>query len=332
MKNQIYLFVILIVFLASCSQNPLKRKATIVFYNVENLFDTIDDPKINDEEFLPQSDKHWNSERYNKKLNDLSKVISSIDKEELPELIGLAEIENQQVLEDLIHTQYLSKGNYQIVHVDSPDKRGIDVALLYRKGEFKVLSFEPLHVDPAFETRDILHVYGKLGKDKVHLFVNHWPSRWGGTEKSEPNRIVAAQTLKNKVDEILSKNQEAKIIIMGDMNDEPDNKSIAEVLGAKSPASKAQLYDLMIPLDEQNKGSYAYRGQWNMLDNLIVSGSVLHGKGFVASDQLGQIFHAKWMEYTNKNGEMSPNRTYGGPNYYGGVSDHFPVYLELINQ
>lgn len=322
--------MLLVVVLASCNQDPLKRKATLVFYNVENLFDTIDDPKINDEEFLPQSDKHWNSKRYNKKINDLAHVISSIDTLELPEFVGLAEIENRQVLKDLIHSKYLAPGKYQIVHVDSPDKRGIDVALLYRKGEFRELSHEAIHVDPGFATRDILYVYGKLGKDKIHLFVNHWPSRWGGQEKSEPNREVAAQTLKNKVDEILSKDPQAKIIIMGDMNDEPTDKSIAEVLGAKSPTAKAQLHDLMIPLDEQNKGTYSYRGNWDMLDNLIVTNSLLRGKGFVVTDQLGQIFHAKWMEYTNKNGEMSPNRTYGGPNYYGGISDHFPVYMQLV--
>lgn len=332
MKHQTFFLILLVVFLASCSKNPLKRKATIVFYNTENLFDTIDDPKINDEEFLPQAEKHWNTQKYDKKINDLAHVISSIDTLELPELVGLAEIENQRVLEDLIHTKYLSKGHYQIVHVDSPDKRGIDVALLYRKDEFKVISFEAIHVDPGFATRDILHVYGKLDGDKIHLFVNHWPSRWGGQEQSEPNRIVAAKTLKKKVDEILSANPNAKIIIMGDMNDEPDNKSLSEVLAAKSPASKAELYNLMIPLDEQNKGTYNYRGNWNMIDNLVVSQSVLHGKGFIVSDKLGEIFHAKWMEYTNKNGEMSPSRTYGGPNYYGGISDHFPVYMELNEQ
>ncbi|HKJ41710.1 MAG TPA: endonuclease/exonuclease/phosphatase family protein [Sunxiuqinia sp.] len=332
MKNQAFLIILLVVFLASCSKNPLKRKATVVFYNTENLFDTIDDPKINDDEFLPQTDKHWNTQRYDKKLNDLAHVIASIDTLELPELIGLAEIENQRVLQDLIHTKYLAKGDYQIVHVDSPDKRGIDVALLYRKDEFKVLSFEALHVDPGFATRDILHVVGKLDGDKIHVFVNHWPSRWGGQEKSEPNRIVAAQTLKKKVDEILAKNPNAKIIIVGDMNDEPDNKSLLDVLGAKSPASKSELHNLMIPLDEQNKGTESYRGQWFMLDNIVVSNAVLHGKGFTASDQLGQIFHAKWMEYTNKYGKTSPNRTYGGPNYYGGISDHFPVYLKLSEQ
>ena len=329
MKKQLILFVLAMVYLVSCQQDPLKKKATIAFYNVENLFDTIDDPAINDEDFLPTAEKQWNTERYNKKLHDIAQVLGSINKEELPEIIGVCEIENRRVLEDLIKAEPLAEGNYQIVHIDSPDKRGIDVGLLYRKDEFQVLSQEALLVDPGFETRDILHVYGKLDNDKVHLFVNHWPSRWGGMEKSEPNRLVAAQTLKNKVDELLADDPEAKIIIMGDMNDEPTNKSLAEVLNAKAPNSKAELYNLMIPLKEQNKGSYNYRDNWNMLDNLVVSGTVLHGHGLVVSDQLGVIFHEPWMEYHNKNGNMAPNRTYGGPNYYGGISDHFPVYMQL---
>ncbi|WP_159519211.1 endonuclease/exonuclease/phosphatase family protein [Sunxiuqinia indica] len=329
MRSRIFFFSLLVVFLVSCQRDPLKKKATIVFYNLENLFDTIDDPAIDDEEFLPEADRHWNSERYEKKLQDIAQVIAAINTEELPELIGVCEIENQTVLNDLVEEEPLAGGNYQIVHIDSPDKRGIDVGLLYRKGEFKVLEKEAILVNPGFETRDILYVFGKLGKDKVHVFVNHWPSRWGGLEKSQPNRIVAAQTLKNKVDEILEDNAKAKIIIIGDMNDEPDNKSLAEILDAQTPDSKADLYNLMIPLDEQNLGSYNYRGDWNMIDNIVVSASVLHGEGFVANDQLGQVFHQPWMEYRNNAGQMSPNRTYGGPNYYGGISDHFPVYLQL---
>jgi predicted extracellular nuclease len=329
MKSNIILLVITLMLFSSFRPNLLNKKATIAFYNVENLFDTIDDPGITDEEFLPVSEKQWNTQRYNKKLEDIARVLGGINSEELPEVIGLCEVENRGVLEDLIATEPLTSGNYQIVHVDSPDKRGIDVALLFRKREFKLLSHEALLVDPGFETRDILHVTGKLGKDQFHLFVNHWPSRWGGVEKSESNRLVAAQTLKKKVDEILAENNEAKIVIMGDMNDEPDNKSLAEIVQAMAPNQKAELYNLMIPLDEQNRGSYNYRGHWNMIDNILVSETVLRGKGFVTTDQLGQVYHEAWMEYRNKDGQMSPNRTYGGLNYYGGVSDHFPVYLNL---
>ncbi|MGQ7869401.1 endonuclease/exonuclease/phosphatase family protein [Sunxiuqinia sp. sy24] len=329
MNSKISLLALVVLLLSACQQAPLHKKATVVFYNVENLFDTIDDPAINDDEFLPEADKKWNTERYTKKLEDLSRVLGTVNSEELPEIIGVCEIENRQVLEDLATTPPLSDGKYQIVHIDSPDKRGIDVGLLFRKGEFKLMHQEALLVDPGFATRDILYVYGKLGKDKIHLFVNHWPSRWGGTEQSEPNRLVAAQTLKNKVDELLAENPDAKIIILGDMNDEPDNKSLAETLTAAAPNTTSELYNLMIPLDEQHQGSYNYRGNWNMIDNLIVSGALLSGSGFVVTDQLGAVFHRPWMEYRNKSGEMSPKRTYGGPNYYGGISDHFPVYFQL---
>lgn len=329
MKNRVIIFILLITVLASCKQDPLKKKATIVFYNVENLFDTINDPTINDDEFLPDSVKKWNSKRYNKKLSDIAKVLSSINEEELPELIGVCEIENRLVLDDLAKTGLLATGNYQIIHIDSPDKRGIDVALLYRKGEFKELAHEALLVNPGFATRDILHVFGKLGKDKIHLFINHWPSRWGGMEKSEPNRIIAAQTLKNKVDEILQDDPNAKIVIMGDMNDEPNNKSLSSVLQAKAPGLNSQLYNLMIPINNDDIGSYNYQKNWNMLDNFIVSKSVLHSSGFTVNDQVGHIFHQAWMEYNDKTGNMSPSKTYGGPNYFGGISDHFPVYIQL---
>lgn len=331
MKNKAPFFFLLLVLFAACKQDPytLKQSVTIAFYNVENLFDTIDDPAINDDDFLPGSDKKWNTERYNKKLNDLAKVLASINKEEFPELIGLCEVENLSVLEDLVETEELAAGKYRIVHVDSPDKRGIDVALLYRASEFTAFSHDAILVNPGFETRDILYVNGKLGKEEVHLLINHWPSRIGGVKKSEPYRILAAEILKDIVDDILKEDAQAKIIIMGDMNDEPDNKSLAEVLEAASPDTIANLYNLMFPVKEQNEGSYYYQGNWNILDNLIVSESVLHGDGFVVNDEFGKIFHEPWMEYINKNGNMLPDRTYSGSYYNGGVSDHFPVYVQL---
>ncbi len=328
MKLKIVLLLLLWMAVVSCQSSVGKKHATVVFYNVENLFDTVDDPHINDNEFLPDSKKEWTAERYQKKLDDIARVLTDINKEDLPEIIGLCEVENQTVLEDLVNTKAMLPGEYRIVHQDSPDARGIDVALLYRPDEFKVISFEALKVDPGFRTRDILHVFGKLDGEKIHFLVNHWPSRIGGLQKSEPNRIAAAQVLRNKVDQLIAEDPMAKIIIMGDMNDEPANNSLLLTLGAKAPGSETVLTNLMIPLDEQDLGSYNYRGNWNMLDNLVVSAPLLNGNGFQTTAP-GTIFHEEWMEYKNKKGEISPNRTYGGPNYYGGVSDHFPVFLEL---
>ena len=324
-----WLIFVLALFVVSCQSGKDLKHITVASYNVENLFDTEDDSHINDNEFLPESDKQWTTERYEKKLNDIARVLHDISPDDLPEVIGLAEIENRKVLEDLVKTEPLAPGHYKIAHQDSPDKRGIDVALLYRPDVFKLISFEAIPVDPGFATRDILHVYGQFKKEDFHFFVNHWPSRIGGLEKSEPNRVVAAQTLKKKVDAILAENPDANIVIMGDMNDEPQNKSMQVVLGAGSPGSGSELVNLMMPLAMEKKGTYNYRGTWNMLDNLVISSGLLDAKGYKVTPPTGFIFSEPWMEYTNKDGEISPNRTYGGPNYYGGVSDHFPVYFEM---
>ena len=323
--------------LFSCSSNKrMERKnMTVVFYNVENLFDTENEPGKSDGEFTPEGEKKWDQQRYGKKLADIAKVLTSVNETELPEIIGLCEVENRSVLEDLIETGKLASREYKIVHHESPDFRGIDCALLYRPDEFKVLHHQPIKIsfknEPDYKTRDILYVKGRtVNREKLHIFVNHWPSRIGGTEKSEPNRVQVATILKEKIDSISQTSSNAKIIVMGDMNDEPDNKSLQQILGAKKPAEEtAQLRNLMFPADENGEGSYNYRGNWNMLDNLVVSKNLLDEKGFQVTNKQGYIFQKEWMEYKNRNGGVSPNRTYGGPNYYGGISDHFPVYFKL---
>ena len=335
MKKNVWLVVSLVWVLSSCNSEKklLRHEYTVMSYNVENLYDTVDDPKIPDEEFLPESEKKWTPARYQKKLTDLSRVISEINPKEMPELIGLAEIENQTVLEDLIHTAKLNN-RYAIVHEESPDYRGIDVALLYRKDAFTEMTHEVIPVvfpdDPNFKTRDILHVTGKIRNKTVHVFVNHWPSRIGGDEKTEPKRVLAASVLKKSVDQVLAADPKARIIIMGDMNDEPANKSLEETLGAKAPGSGAELVNLMMPDDSAGKGTYFFAGNWNMLDNLVVSESVLKGNGMQVENGKGFIFSTDWMTYTNKNGEKTPNRTYVGNKYVAGVSDHFPVYFKMI--
>ncbi len=308
---------------------------TVVFYNVENLFDIENSPGGNDAEFTPESEKKWTPDRYQKKLDDISKVLVSVNQKELPEIIGLCEIENRKVLDDLVKTGALSVGKYQIEHFESPDYRGIDVALLYRPDEFKVKLCAPVKVsfadEPNFSTRDILYVKGEtLNREEFHIFVNHWPSRIGGVEQTEPKRIAAATILKSKIDSVLNVNPEANIIVMGDMNDEPSNKSLSQVLGAKSPdVESAGLVNLMYPAHKNKKGSYNYRGNWNMLDNIIVSSGLLDNKGFQCVKKQGFVFSEKWMEYEDKNNGITPGRTYGGSIYYGGVSDHFPVFIQL---
>ncbi|HAN76874.1 MAG TPA: endonuclease, partial [Bacteroidales bacterium] len=214
--------------------------------------------------------------------------------------------------------------------------RGIDVAFAFKKGSFTYLGHEKIPVtfadDAKFLTRDILHIWGTAGKkDTLHFFVNHWSSRRSGNDESEPKRVGAALILKQATEKILAKSPEAKIIIMGDMNDEPKNKSLTETLGAANPetGAKSALYNLMYPDDELNNGTYLFRGDWNMLDNMVVSTGLLNAKKGFKSAAKGIIHKPEFLNFTNNKGEKSPNRTYGGDNYYGGYSDHYPIYLKL---
>ena len=332
-----YLLFFTVLIFTSCApwKNAAYRNMTVAFYNVENLFDLENDPRKNDDEFTPESEKQWDRAKYNKKLADISRVISGINEGDLPEIVGLCEVENEQVVSDLIQTGLLAGGQYKIVHYESPDFRGIDCALIYRPEEFKVIDHYAIPVrfndDSAYTTRDILYVKGRTRNREVfHIFVNHWPSRVGGVAQTEPKRVAVARILKTKIDSVRSAGSKAHIIVMGDMNDAPDNKSLLEVLDAQPPSTPgATLVNLMFPDFNDGKGSYNYRGNWNMLDNLIVSSGLLGEKGFRCVEKKGHIFREEWMEYQNRDGEISPNRTYGGPNYYGGVSDHFPVYFRL---
>jgi predicted extracellular nuclease len=330
MKN---IFLFIVISIISFSIFAQDNTATIMFYNVENLFDTVDDPLIADEEFTPEGKKHWTTERYQKKLNDIAKVISSVNENELPVIAGFCEVENRGVLEDLIKTDALKSNNYKIVHEDSPDMRGIDVGLIYNSDEFTYLSHKtiPINTGSKYKVRDILYTKGILyEEDTVHIFVNHWKSRSGGVQETEPQRIKCAETLRKEVNTILESNINAKILIMGDLNDGPKNMSVFETLKANNSDDESSLFNLMLEKSEAGKGTHSYRGKWSMLDNLIVSQSFLNDeKGFVAEGKTGYIFSADWITYKNKNGEKSPNRTYGGPNYYGGFSDHYPVFLIL---
>jgi endonuclease/exonuclease/phosphatase family metal-dependent hydrolase len=335
MIKKILFFSIIALFIGSCTLQ--EKKHNVVFYNVENLFDTINHPEKRDDDFTPKGRYKYSSERYQKKLEKLSKVLATIDSTKLPSVIGLCEVENRLVLEDLIKQKALLKGNYGIAHTESPDKRGIDCAFLYNKNDFQYISHNVISIqfpwEPNYKTRDILHVTGKMEKEELHFFINHWPSRRGGQEKSEKNRVFVAEQLKKAVDKIQSEDENAKIIIMGDFNDEPNNKAVIETLEAgnnKNLKNPSDLYNLMYDLDLAGKGTYNYRGNWNMLDNLIVSNSLLKDtKGLHTSFDAGKIYQAEWICYKNRKGIFVPSRTYGGPNYYGGFSDHFPVYFQL---
>ena len=313
---------------------------TVASYNVENLFDLEDNPETEDEEFTPASAKAWDLKKYEKKLDDLAAVISAIDQDGLPEIIGLCEVENKKVLEDLTQTRALRRGHYGMVHYESPDTRGIDNALLYRMQDFRVISSRAIPVnfpiDPTETTRDILYVKGTTREhEPLHFFVNHWSSRYGGEKETEPKRISCALVLRREVDAVLNKDPGAKIIIMGDFNDEPTSRSVFEILMANNKRKNAgdrELYNLMYDKHNmQGEGSYSYRGRWNMLDQIIVSQSVINSPvGLHCDYASGHILKKDFMLYLNaETRQYVPNRTYGGPSYYGGISDHLPVYVIL---
>lgn len=337
--HYILLIFFFIIGFESLSQPSGEQNFTVVFYNTENLFDIQDDPAINDADFLPTARVPWTGERYELKLDRLAQVLSSIHDGRLPAVIGLCEVENQQVLDDLISQKSLKKGGYGIVHFDSPDERGIDNALLYRKSAFVVLTKKAIPVkltqNPGDATRDILYVSGVVKKspsDTLHLFVNHWPSRRGGQSVSEPNRLDAATTLRHHVDSIFSIHGSASILIMGDFNDEPGDRSLAGILQALAPTPdpmKNTLYNLMRTASMNGKGTIYYDG-WQLFDQIIVSGRLLSKtSGLTLPVPEGEIFSAEWLLYKPAHGEARPNRT-AAKDYYGGYSDHLPVFIDFL--
>ena len=307
------------------------------FYNVENLFDTIDSKYTIDEQFLPSSEKQWNTKKYFEKLNNLAKVISAIDKD-FPIFMGFAEIENRLVIRDLLTNTNLEEGNYGIVHKESPDKRGIDLGLIYRKDYMKILRTQNIRVEiadePDFSTRDIIYVKGELANnDTIHIFLNHWSSRREGQKETEYRRVRAASILRQQVDILLEEDPMAKIVIMGDFNDYPTNKSVYVTLKAigKPNFKNGQLFNMAYKLEKEEKGTYNYRGDWGMLDQMIISKGLYNPlKGVEVSYDQCLILRKEWMLYTDKKyGDQKPSRSYGGPKYYGGYSDHLPIYSKF---
>lgn len=309
--------------------------SSVVFYNVENLFDTIDDPNTIDEEFLPAGKLKWNSQRYNLKLQHIVEAVT-LNQPENPMLIGFVEVENGKVVMDVAKTGRLAQTNYLLAHKESPDARGIDVALLYDRDRFKplVITNLPVQLDsvPDFKTRDILYVEGELaGKKKLHIFVNHWPSRREGEKESEHKRIRAAEVARKKIDEILKADPKANIILMGDFNDHPNNVSIEQTLKAKPVTdTKADLVNLLYDDQMAGKGTHNFKGEWGVLDQFIVSSTLYNGKKGIAIDgQDAKIVYEEVLLFTQKDGSKKPSTTYGGPNYYGGYSDHLPITLRF---
>ncbi|MDP2424325.1 MAG: endonuclease/exonuclease/phosphatase family protein [Bacteroidales bacterium] len=322
----------------SFAQEKKARVACIAFYNVENLFDTINSPGINDLEFTPFGSNRWNTEKYQNKLAKLSQVISCVGNDLVkggPDLIGLSETENRSVLEDLINTPALRGSSYGIVHYDSPDRRGVDVALLYKKSVFQVTnSTTNLLTMPGqtdFYSRDQLVVSGLLDGELIHVIVNHWPSRANGPEY----RAEAAKLSRRLYDSLMQTHKNAKIFIIGDLNDDPVDKSVAKVLGAKFRLKKVGKGDIFNPFWQMHRdgiGSLAYRDAWNLFDQIIISEPVLNAPADKWKFLKARVYNPRTL--LQKEGAYAgyPWRTFAGGAYSGGYSDHLPVYVLLVKE
>ncbi|QEE48839.1 endonuclease/exonuclease/phosphatase family protein [Flavobacterium alkalisoli] len=329
---------------------------TVAFYNVENLFDTINDPKTNDEEFLPYGDYYWNTEKYRQKLDNIATVLADIGKEtntEPPSIIGLAEVENRMVLEDLVKNPKLINTGYGIIHFDSPDRRGIDVALLYDKKKFRPESYKSIPLVLTLDekgritdlpdtlstvkthkyfTRSQLLVSGLLDGEEFNFIVSHWPSRGGGEKKTKPYRDAAGKLNRKIVDSLFAINPQAKIITMGDFNDGPYNNSVRKELAAndrREQIKPKELYNPMGDMVRSGVGSVAYRDSWDIFDQIILSEPLIHDDFASLEFWKAGVYNKTYITQTSGKYKGYPLRTWDG---VVGYSDHFPVFIYLIKE
>lgn len=342
MKNKALLFCLFILICGKTFPQQNSNETTILFYNVENLFDIKDNPETNDDEFTPKGDRRWTYKRFNQKIQNISKVILSASGWEPPEVVALCEIENRFVLEMLISKTPLESYPYKIIHKESPDSRGIDVALLYNENDFYPLEYKyiPLRLenDSVLSSREILYVSGIVkNTDTLHIFVNHWPSRYSGLLESQSLRNLAANILRTEIEILQEKHSKPNIVIVGDFNDQPSDESILVHLGAaeysenSSNIDENQIYNLSFSWMNQELGTLKYQSQWSVFDQIMVSGNLLktENKLFTRPEWAKIVQLPFLLEKDERYGGIKTNRTYYGFRYQGGFSDHLPVLLKL---
>lgn len=338
------LFLLLVSFGLQAQQQKA-RAGLIAFYNLENLFDTIDTPDVLDEEFTPDGPNRWNSRKYLEKINNMALAISRIGEDDGwkggPAVIGVSEIENRSVLEDLVAHPLLKESNYQIVHYDSPDRRGVDVALLYRPAFFRVTSSD----SPVLEiyddkgervyTRDQLVVSGIFDGEPMHFIVNHWPSRGGGEATTRPRRDAAAALARHLVDSLMAMDGNAKIFVMGDLNDDPTDESLRKYLRAGGDPDKlkeGELFNTMYPLFKKGVGSLYYRDGVNLFDQIIITPALLGNDYSSYRFYRARVFNASFLLQKDGQYKGYPLRSFVGNVWQGGFSDHFPVYVIIVKE
>ena len=330
-KNTFLCFMVLVL-LISCSTGVKEvpkvvegtREAIVSFYNVENLFDTLDNPKTNDKEFLPSGTREWDYYKYMNKSKRIAQTLRAMGETSFPQIIGLCEIENKMVLQDLLIRPAFQNKDFGIIHQESPDARGIDVGLLYAKDYFKELSrgFIPVNSrEHHVRSRDILYATLATEKDTFHVYVNHWSSRWGGQLKSEPKRIYAATLLSNHLDSIQNVYSKPNVIIMGDFNDDPWSESVKVLTG------KNEMTNLSLQMEQC--GTTYYKKEWYCFDQILVSPNLINSTAPQASEM--QVANFDFLSKETSAGVKVPNRTYKGHFYNNGFSDHYPVYMRLFH-
>jgi hypothetical protein len=342
MKNKVFL-ICLSIFIPGITfpqQNP--SETTVLFYNVENFFDIKDNPETNDDEFTPKGDRRWTYKRFNQKIQSISKIILSSARWNPPELVALCEIENRFVLERLISETPLKTFPYKIIHKESPDSRGIDVALLYNTDAFYPIEYKYIPIrlenDSLLNSREMLYVSGVVNSsDTLHIFANHWPSRYSGLLESQSLRNLAANRLRSEIENLRKRYSNPKIVIGGDFNDQPADESISVHFGAVEYSNNIlnldenQIYNLSFSWINQNQGTLKYQSQWFVFDQIMVSGNLLkNGNTLFTRPEWARIMQLPFLlEKDERYGGLKPNRTYNGFRYQGGFSDHLPILIKL---
>lgn len=343
MKKIATLFLLL-PFLAFAQQKNTYKVAVIAFYNLENYYDTTDNPAVNDDEFTPNGPRNYTSTIYWNKVEKLASVIAQLGTDVSPDgpaILGVAEIENDTVLNDLIHHPLIKARNYKFVHYDSKDARGVDVALLYNPKYFTPLESKALFValpsgsKDSYYTRDVLWVKGNFDGETIHVLVNHWPSRVGGEERSAPGRAAAAAVCKAQMAKVAETEPNAKFVIMGDLNDDPISPSVAKVLNAKGrieDVNPGGLFNPWTSLYKKGIGTLGYQDAWSLFDQIMITYPWLTKEQTGYTYYKQSIFNKEFLVENIGKYKGYPMRTWDGLTYRGGYSDHFPTYLMMVKK
>lgn len=336
------LVALLLISMAATGQKKQFQVYGVCFYNLENLFDTINNNGKYDQEFSPSGARQWNGQKYWSKIQNMAYAISHFTSDVTPmgpAIIGVSEIENITVLQDLVRHDLIKKWRLQVIHHDSPDRRGVDVGLLYNPRLFRVLNVTNATLtipdNPGFRTRDQMCVTGLLGGDKVSVIVNHWPSRLGGQEQSSYLREAAAARVMQTVDSLLADDPNQGIIVMGDLNDDPQDKSCAVVMGAKKKMDDVkeprQFYNPWWATLDKGIGTLAYRGQWNLFDQIMISKFFLGDRSHLTYLR-HEVMNFDFLKTPEGDYAGYPLRTYSAGRFLNGYSDHFPTQVYLVRE